>query len=95
MIKSLIKQRFSKSLKSYNECAVVQKQMAKKMFSMIKGNSFNNILELGCGTGFVTKLVNENIQYNCYDVIDIVENCEEYIKNISQRINFINTDIEK
>lgn len=95
MIKSLIKQRFSKSLKSYNKCAIVQKQMAHNLFDMIENNSYNNILELGCGTGFVTRLVNDNIEYNCYDVIDIVENCEEYIKKISPRINFINTDIEK
>ena len=56
MIKSLIKQRFSKSLKSYNKCAIVQKQMAHNLFDMIENNSYNNILELGCGTGFVTRL---------------------------------------
>ena len=35
------------------------------------------ILELGCGTGFLTKLANQNIIFDEYTAIDIVKECKE------------------
>lgn len=95
MIKSLIKQRFSRSLETYNKDAVVQKQMAWKLLEMTDNTDYGNILELGCGTGFVTRLVNEKLKYNCYDAVDMVEGCGKYIESISNDINFFSADIEK
>lgn len=93
MNKDLIKQRFSKSLKSYNNNAMAQKIMAKKLVSKINKDNCISVLELGCGTGLITKEVYADKIF--YDAIDIVPRCEEYIKKISDKINFICEDIEE
>ena len=99
MNKELIKKRFSKKLDSYNKNAIVQKRMAERMISMIDFENINSfsdasVLELGCGTGFLTALVANRIQFKNYVAIDIVPECEAYIKNINARITFVPSDIE-
>ena len=96
MNKELIKQRFSKRLSCYNDEAKIQKQMAEKLLSFIPDNrKFNNILEIGCGTGLLTALVNHNVEYDSYIANDIVEDCEKYITNVSSKIEFSPMDIEE
>lgn len=93
-MKKLIKQRFAKSLNTYQENAVVQKNMAEKLIELLPNKDFSNILELGCGTGLLTKLVCKNVNHNSYTAVDIVRECEPYIKNIDENINFVPADIE-
>ncbi|MCD8378173.1 MAG: malonyl-ACP O-methyltransferase BioC [Candidatus Gastranaerophilales bacterium] len=94
MIKELIKKRFGRSLDTYDKSAIVQKHMSEKLAGMSDLFEFENILELGCGTGFVTKILDKKVKYSCYDAVDIVSGCHDYIKSISKEINFINMDIE-
>lgn len=95
MNKTLIQSRFSKSLSSYNDNAIVQKKMAEKLITKLGKYSYNNILEIGCGTGFLTELAVKNLDYKKYTAVDIVAECEQYISNIDSSIEFIATDIEK
>lgn len=92
MNKDLIKKRFSKSLKTYNDNAHAQNQMARRLVYEVN-NNFKSVLELGCGTGFVTSEIFSD-ELECYDAIDIVKGCEKYTKNLSEKINFICDDIE-
>ena len=86
MNKDLIKKRFSRKLESYNENAKVQKQMCEKLLSYIpKDRKYENILEIGCGTGLLTKLATDNLEYCSYIANDIVPTCEEYIKKINPK----------
>lgn len=94
MKKELIKQRFSKSLNTYQQSAVVQMQMAKNLVDLLPAKDYENILELGCGTGFLTKTLIQRVRYKTYTAIDIVKECEPYIKNIDENIVFVNNDIE-
>lgn len=94
MKKELVKNRFAKNLNTYVENAVVQMNMAKRLFDLLPNKNFSNILELGCGTGFLTSLASDNLNYNSYTAIDIVKECEPYIKNINENIDFITEDIE-
>lgn len=98
MNKELIKKRFKRKLNLYNENARIQKQMAEKLinmsFSHLENIEFLNILELGCGTGLLTELAVEKIKNSSYTAIDIVSDCENYIKNINSQIEFISSDIE-
>ena len=55
--KKLVRDRFSKNLEKYNEHARIQKRMAERLFSFIPEKKYKRILEIGCGTGFLTKLV--------------------------------------
>ena len=93
--KELMRDRFAKNLKSYDENAKIQKRMAERLMSFINSKSPKNILEIGCGTGFLTKLIKENINYEKLTTIDIVKECESYIKNIDSNIEFIANDIEE
>ena len=93
MDKELIQSRFSKNLASYNEHAKIQKRMAERLISFITGK-FDNILEIGCGTGFLTEFANKKLEYKNYTAIDIAEGCEDFIKKINPDIDFVCQDIE-
>ncbi len=95
MNKELIKQRFAKNLATYNENAKIQRIMAQKLISLIDRINFDNILEIGCGSGLLTELAVNKFKYKNYYANDFVLECEEYIKNINPNIQFISSDIEK
>ena len=95
MNKDLIQKRFAKNLDTYNDNAKTQKKMAERLLSFLDRKDFNDILEIGCGTGFLTQLVNEKFSFKTYTANDIVESCEKYVKEINPKINFIPADIEK
>ena len=65
---TLIKQRFSRSLQTYEQTAIVQREMAKILTEFLPQNkNFDSILEIGCGTGFLTReLVKKNKLYYIY-----------------------------
>ena len=94
MNKDLILKRFEKNLNNYDINAKIQKIMAKKLIKLIPNKKPNSVLEIGCGTGFLTKLAVENISFQKYTAIDIVENCQAYISKISDKISFIGCDVE-
>ena len=93
--KNLVHDRFAKNLESYNENAKIQKRMAERLLTFIKNRSPKKVLEIGCGTGFLTKLVSENLSFESFRAIDIVEECESYIKQINPHIIFTPADIEE
>ncbi len=94
--KKLVKQRFGKHLSAYNQNAKVQKQMAEKLLSYLDfERKYDSILEIGCGTGFLTKLAAEKLFYQDYNCIDIVPDCEDYIKKINSKIEFTPCDMEE
>ncbi len=95
MNKDLIKKRFAKNLETYNDNAKIQKIMAEYLIHFLNKKSFPNILEIGCGTGMMTKLAFENLSFEKYTANDIVEDCLEYIHQISPQIEFVHSDIEE
>ena len=95
MNKELIKKRFAKCLSSYNSNATIQRQMAEKLVSYISPNFYEKVLELGCGTGLLTNVATDKLSFNNYVAVDIVPECENFIKKINSNIEFINCDIEK
>lgn len=95
MNKELIRKRFSKSLSTYQKNAVVQEKMAKKLVRLIPESYYENILELGCGTGFLTSQINSRIKFKNYYAVDMVNNCSKYITKINPEIKFFCDDIEK
>lgn len=94
MNKELINSRFAKTLSSYDENAKIQKRMAQKLIDFLPSKSFNSILEIGCGTGFLTKKAVEKLEFKNYKAVDIVGECAPYIMDINPDIEFINADIE-
>lgn len=94
MNKDLIEKRFEKNLANYEKNAFVQKNMAEKLFSFLDKKRYDNILELGCGTGILTKIIAENLNFAHYTANDIVSGCEKYIKKINKNIEFVHSDME-
>lgn len=94
MNKDLIQKRFAKNLDTYNDNAKIQKRMAERLLSFLDKKEFSSILEIGCGTGFLTSLLNDDFKFEKYTANDIVPDCEKYIKEINPNIDFIADDIE-
>lgn len=78
----LIKNQFKKSLDKYEANAVVQALMADKLIENLSGNDFSKVLELGCGSGLLTKKLIKKINYKKYYANDIVEKSKVYIDKI-------------
>ena len=78
----LIKNKFKKSMDKYDENAVVQKLMAEKLAANLPEKSYRKILELGCGTGILTRNLVSKITYTKYFANDIVEKSKFYIDKI-------------
>ncbi len=68
---------FSRAHKTYRENAIVQKNMAKKLVELILskcGKSHQKIFEIGCGTGFLTENLNNNLDFNKIILNDLTQN---------------------
>lgn len=55
--KQIIKERFTRNFDSYHRSAVVQKKVVARFCEILQAQgfyNFNRILEVGCGTGFLT-----------------------------------------
>ena len=92
--KKLIKQRFKKNLKTYKDNCAVQNKMAETLTDMITKPP-KSVLELGSGCGILTEKLVSKFDIERYTAVDIVEECETYIKEISPDIKFIPADIEE
>ncbi|WP_455577365.1 malonyl-ACP O-methyltransferase BioC [Anaerosinus sp.] len=55
--KNIITKHFSKAAKEYDEYAKVQKKMALVLNDLLEEKSNYEILEIGCGTGYLTKIL--------------------------------------
>ena len=86
----LVKNQFEKSIKTYNENAIVQKIMAEKLVAEVSkiNNHYENILELGCGAGLLTNELIKKITFQNYYANDIIENAKSYISKIIPNATF-------
>ncbi len=92
--KSLVKKRFKKSLKTYDENAIVQKKMAKELINLLPKKEYNKIFEIGCATGILTKEIADKLIFSELYLNDIVEESKKYVQEIYKECNFIAGDIE-
>lgn len=94
--KELVKKNFSKSAKSYDNFAKVQKHMAKELMKNLTGNLTEiKILEIGSGTGILTDYIISKYPNSQITLIDISESMIESCKSkFGNRINYIISDAE-
>ncbi len=94
----LIKTQFEKSMAKYDENALVQQLMAEKLVKALincAGKNFANILELGAGTGLLTKQLTGCVNYKKYYANDLVEKSGSYLKSIVSDCKFICGNAQK
>ena len=85
-----VEKEFSKNASSYNEYNIIQKEVAKKVVSLVE-NSPKKVLDLGCGSGEIYKLIDWDIDE--FIAVDIsYEMCKLHPKN--SKINVINANYE-
>ena len=92
-----VKKCFEKSMDKYDENAFVQKFMAEQLvqeLTLVKAD-FNKILELGCGTGLLTREINEHLKFSSYCANDLSEKSKKYIDKILKKYNFVCGNAQK
>ncbi len=68
-----IKSSFNKAAPSYNKFDFIQKIIGIKLISQLPNKFFNRVIDLGCGTGWTTRTLVEQIQFHHCEAIDIAE----------------------
>ncbi len=94
--KELVKKRFTRSLDTYDENALVQRETATRLIFELRqavGSQFSRILEIGCGSGLLTKLVADQLKYQTLYLNDLAEACSNATE-IAPNSEFISGDIE-
>jgi malonyl-CoA O-methyltransferase len=93
-----IHQRFSRSLTTYQDAAVVQKRMAISLSELLKQTTakrdFGTVLELGCGTGLLTDTFASCFTWEnlyLYDLIDACKSYHTHRENATFQVADINT----
>jgi len=92
MDNSLIKRKFGKSTDTYDEHAYAQKEIVNKLAALIKDlypHIPATILEIGCGTGLLTRKILSVFGDAQYYLNDINEKAESMIHNLFQKNNYI------
>ena len=86
-----IKKQFEKSFKDYDENAEIQAISAFRMLSALAiiKTDFDNILELGSGTGIATKEIVRHLVYKNFCANDLVDKSKYYVKKYEPNADFI------
>ncbi|WP_177167938.1 malonyl-ACP O-methyltransferase BioC [Marininema mesophilum] len=97
--KELIARQFNRFADEYDRVAVVQQRMAHRILETLdeQGAEPQNILEIGCGTGYLTQLLGEKYPDAKFTIIDIAEKMMELTKrraNESLDVRFVVGDVE-
>ena len=88
--------RFSKAATTYDANASVQEEIGRRLFSVIPNRCYQNILEVGCGTGtFSQRLMDLNPRtLKLCDISDgMLAVCRQRFANIP-KVSFMQADCE-
>ncbi len=85
-----IKKQFEKSMQDYDQNAIVQMLMAMKMVIELTkiSKTFENVLELGSGTGVLTKQLARELNFKNYFANDLVEKSKNYVQKFIPQSTF-------
>jgi len=100
--KKLVKERFSAGLQTYASEAVVQRQMAAELATLIKKHLTAkplSVFEAGCGCGMLTNELLQNFNISDYTANDLVLECGKALEKLIPpkspiNFNFLPGDVE-
>lgn len=61
--KNIVAQRFATASRTYDENAIVQREMVESLVAMLGGGRFENILEVGAGTGLLSRALESQVPH--------------------------------
>jgi len=101
--KGLVRERFGRSLAGYDGEAAVQRGMARRLVAEIlnqSGEGCDSALEIGCGTGLLSREMARFLQIRTIVANDLVATCEPRVQGAMKRMpgvafSFHPGDIEK
>jgi malonyl-CoA O-methyltransferase len=95
--KESVSKHFSKASKSYDAQASFQAYMAQELIKMLNSKEYKNILEIGCGTGYLSSLLLDKFNPDSLLLNDLSENmltlCKEKFKH-NDKVSFLLKDAE-
>ena len=88
--KSFIGQNFEKSVPEYEENASVQIDISNRLIDIVRQNTeqIKTILEIGGGSGYLSKNINNLLRPDTFSIIDLAKGKE------LEGVNFIRGDVE-
>lgn len=88
-----VARHFLKSIETYDSAAIFQQDLAEQLVVAISDNcrnDFERVLEIGCGTGCLTRQLSDKININELYINDLVPDFEAIInKKLNQHKNVI------
>ncbi len=87
--KELVRQRFGRSLAGYDAEAAVQAGMAERLLDAVirhGGEQYESVLEIGCGTGLLSRGVARRLQIRKLAANDLVEECGPRVAGVMKRL---------
>lgn len=98
MQKEIVRQRFLRSAATYNQAALVQRDMAAALMEQLLLTSlrrdFGRILEIGCGQGLLTAELAQRLEWRELILNDLVPECAALAEALP-RAEFLGGDIEQ
>jgi malonyl-CoA O-methyltransferase len=92
--KQAIRRRFERAAAAYDIFSVVQREMAERLVEQIEREP-SSILDLGCGTGYLTELLLERFPQARIDAVDFAPAMIEQARARVPDANFLTCDIEE
>ena len=101
--KKLVRDRFGRSLAGYEGEAAIQRGMARRLVAEIQrhgGTRYDSALEIGCGTGLLSRELTHRLEIRNIVANDLVEECRPRFEAAMKRIpgmefRFDSGDIER
>lgn len=79
---------FTAAQASYDQHATVQQHIVQKLVALLPPKAqFKHVLEIGCGTGSLTRALHEKCEINQWEIVDLCD-CQTYLAQILPSSNF-------
>jgi malonyl-CoA O-methyltransferase len=92
--KEAIRRRFDRAAAAYDIFSVVQRGMAERLIERIEREP-RSILDLGCGTGYLTSLLHKRFPQARIEAVDFAPAMIEQARARVPEANFLTCDIEE